>query len=118
MYNPPLVPDDFDLPQALETPRVRIRPLTANDAVKDYDAVITSSERLRTVYDPAGKWPLGLTLEQAHAFAELRMTLQGVLNPFRDCCVAVLTQRNCHLDNREATALTAQPRPPSRQVWH
>jgi len=64
MYNPPLVPDDFDLPQMLETDRMRLRPLTANDAVKDYQAVMSSSERLRTVYDPGGKWPLGLTLEQ------------------------------------------------------
>jgi hypothetical protein len=64
MYNPPLVTDDFDLPLELQTDRMRIRPLTANDAVKDFEAVTTSSERLRTVYDPGGKWPLGLTLEQ------------------------------------------------------
>lgn len=64
MYNPPLVPDDFDLPQVLETDRMRLRPLIAQDAGKDYDAVISSSERLRTVFKPGGSWPLGLTLEQ------------------------------------------------------
>ena len=64
MYNPPIVPDDFEPPQVLETARLRLRPLTINDAVKDYDAVMTSEERLRTVYDPGGEWPLGLTLEQ------------------------------------------------------
>jgi hypothetical protein len=64
MYNPPLVADDFSLPQVLETDHMRIRPLTAGDTVKDFDAVTSSSERLRTVYDPGGEWPLGLTLEQ------------------------------------------------------
>ena len=64
MYNQPLVPNDFDVPEVLETDRMRLRPLTINDAVKDFEAVMTSEERLRTVYDPDGDWPLGLTLEQ------------------------------------------------------
>lgn len=64
MYNSTILPDDFVVPQVLETTRMRLRPLTINDAVKDYDAVVTSEERLRTVYDPGGVWPLGLTLEQ------------------------------------------------------
>lgn len=64
MYNLPIVPDNFDVPQVLETASMRLRPLTINDAVKDYDAVMTSEERLRNVYDPGGEWPLGLTLEQ------------------------------------------------------
>ncbi len=64
MYNQPLVPDDFDIPEALQTDRMRLRALTINDAVKDYDAVMTSEERLRTVFRPGGEWPLGLTLEQ------------------------------------------------------
>jgi hypothetical protein len=64
VYNQPLVPDNFDLPKVLETKRLRLRPLTINDAVKDFEAVTTSEERLRTIYDPGGDWPLGLTLEQ------------------------------------------------------
>ncbi len=64
MYNPPLVPDSFEVPQVLETGRLRLRPLTIQDAVKDFDAVITSETHLRTVYDPGGEWPSGLTLEQ------------------------------------------------------
>ncbi len=64
MYNQPIVADDFEVPEVLETARLRLRPLTVNDAVKDYDAVMTSEERLRTVHDPGGEWPLGLTLEQ------------------------------------------------------
>lgn len=64
MYNLPLVPDDFDVPKLLQTDRLCLRPLTIHDAVRDFDAVITSEERLRTVYDPGGEWPSGLTLEQ------------------------------------------------------
>jgi len=64
MYKIPIVPDDFEVPQVLETTRMRLRPLSINDAVKDYDAVMTSEDRLRTVYAPDGEWPLGLTLEQ------------------------------------------------------
>jgi len=64
VYNLPLVPEDFDVPEILETQRMRLRPLTINDAVKDYEAVMTSEERLRTVFDPGSDWPLGLTLEQ------------------------------------------------------
>jgi len=64
MYNKPIVADDFKVPEVLETARMRLRPLTINDAVKDFDAVMTSEERLRTVHDPGGEWPLGLTLEQ------------------------------------------------------
>ena len=64
MYNPPLVPEGFDVPETLQTERLRLRPLTINDAVKDYAAVMSSEERLRTVFDPGGEWPSGLTLEQ------------------------------------------------------
>jgi hypothetical protein len=64
VYNPPLVPDDFDVPHVLETERMRLRPLTINDVVKDYEAVMSSVDRLRTLFEPGGEWPLGLTLEQ------------------------------------------------------
>ena len=64
MYNLPIVPNDFDVPELLETERLRLRPLTIHDAVRDYDAVMTSEERLRTVFEPGGDWPSGLTLQQ------------------------------------------------------
>lgn len=64
MYGKPLVPADFEVPERLETERLRLRPLCASDAVKDYDAVMTSAERLKTVFRPGGSWPDGLTLEQ------------------------------------------------------
>ena len=64
MYRVPLVPDGFDVPLRLETERLRLRPLLASDAVKDYDAVMTSAERLKSVFCPIDTWPDGLTLEQ------------------------------------------------------
>lgn len=59
----PFVPEDFKVPEKLETTEFRLRMLTVNDVVKDYDAVITSVPHLKTVW-PGGKWPEGLTLEQ------------------------------------------------------
>jgi hypothetical protein len=64
LYNPALVPDDFVVPELLETGRLRLRPLTINDAVKDFAAVIESEARLRSIFRPGGDWPRGLTLEQ------------------------------------------------------
>jgi RimJ/RimL family protein N-acetyltransferase len=58
----PFVPADFDVPEVFETERFRLRMLTVNDVVKDFDAVITSTEHLRKVWE--GEWPKGLTLEQ------------------------------------------------------
>ncbi len=59
----PFVPADFNVPEKLETPEFRIRMLTVNDVVKDYDAVMTSVEHLKTVW-PGSRWPDGLTFEQ------------------------------------------------------
>ena len=36
----PFVPSDFKVPDTLETSHFRVRMLTVNDVVKDYDAVI------------------------------------------------------------------------------
>jgi hypothetical protein len=60
----PFVPKEFKIPEKLETQEFRLRMLTVNDAVKDYDAVMTSVQHLRSVW-PGGTWPPeGLTLEQ------------------------------------------------------
>lgn len=48
----------------LETDLFRLRPLTINDVVKDYDAVMTSVSHLMGVFGPENKWPEGLTFEQ------------------------------------------------------
>ncbi len=59
----PFVDPDFAVPQQLETADLRLRMLTINDVVKDYDAVMSSAEQLKTI-SPGPGWPDGLTLEQ------------------------------------------------------
>ena len=59
----PFVPAEFVVPQVLETDEFRLRMLTVNDVVKDYDAVMSSVAHCRQVW-PGGGWPDGLTLEQ------------------------------------------------------
>jgi hypothetical protein len=59
------VPKDFQVPEKLETDTFRLRMLTVNDVVKDYDAVMTSIEHLQGVFGAGSKWPSReLTLEQ------------------------------------------------------
>jgi hypothetical protein len=59
----PFVESEFNVPEKLETKDFRLRMLTVNDVVKDYDAVMSSVEQLRKVWPDSG-WPDGLTLEQ------------------------------------------------------
>ena len=59
----PFVPADFEIPARLETAEFKLRMLTVDDVIKDYDAVMSSVEHLRTIW-PGGSWPLGLTLRQ------------------------------------------------------
>lgn len=59
----PFVPADFQPPATLETGEFRLRMLTVNDVVKDYDAVMSSVDHCKTIW-PGGEWPDGLTLEQ------------------------------------------------------
>lgn len=64
MYHPPFLPADFTVPRLFETTRLRLRPLTMNDAIKDYAAVMESETHLKTVFRPGSIWPTGLTLEE------------------------------------------------------
>src|SRR5215510_12527570 len=59
----PFVPKEFKIPEKLETQEFRLRMLTVNDVVKDYDAVMTSVQHLKTIW-LGGTWPEGLTFEQ------------------------------------------------------
>jgi len=59
----PFVTADFKVPATLETAEFRLRMLTVNDVVKDFDAVITSVDHLKAVFGSGG-WPEGPTLEQ------------------------------------------------------
>lgn len=64
-YASPLVPDDFVVPENLVTESFRLRMLTIHDAVKDYEAVMTSREHLQGVFGPGSNWPAAdLSLEQ------------------------------------------------------
>ncbi len=58
----PFVAADFEVPETLQTERFRLRMLTVNDVVQDFEAVTTSKEHLQNVWQ--SKWPEGLTLEQ------------------------------------------------------
>eukprot|EP01041_Mallomonas_annulata_P025270 gene25271-biopygen18111 len=53
------------IPRVLETERVRLRPLTIHDAVKDFDAVMTSRAEIWELFGPGSGWPAEtLSLEQ------------------------------------------------------
>lgn len=52
-----LVPDYFKVPADLKTDKFRLRMLTVDDVVKDYDAVMTSIDHLQGIFGPRSKWP-------------------------------------------------------------
>ena len=59
------VPDSVIIPSGIETKDFRIRILTINDVVKDYDAVMSSIDHLKGVFGPSSSWPSAdLTIEQ------------------------------------------------------
>ena len=61
----PFVPSDYTVPTVLECECFRLRTLTVNDLVKDYDAGMASREHLLGVFGPNSDWPQeDLTLEQ------------------------------------------------------
>lgn len=53
------VPDDFTVPEKYETDEFRLRMLTVDDVEKDYEAVMSSREHLRSTIDPEDDdtWP-------------------------------------------------------------
>lgn len=60
----PFVPYDFSVPDTLENEHFRIRMLSVNDVVKDYDAVMSSIAHLNEMFPTSG-WPSeDLTFEQ------------------------------------------------------
>ena len=61
----PFVPSDFTVPTLYENDYFRIRTLTVNDVVKDYDAVMSSLDHLQGVFGPNSTWPSSdLSFEQ------------------------------------------------------
>ncbi|ACY96406.1 GNAT family N-acetyltransferase [Thermomonospora curvata] len=60
------VPDDFVVPTLVAGQRFRIRPIGVHDVVKDYDAVMSSRERLWERFGAHFGWPApGYDFEQA-----------------------------------------------------
>ena len=58
------LPQDFKVPDSIENEHFRIRMATINDAVKDYDAVMSSFNHLNKEF-PHWRWPKkSLTIEQ------------------------------------------------------
>ena len=64
MYNQPIVPANFHVPLIERTCRCLIRPLTVRDVTRDFDAVMSSKDYLKTHFKPENSWPEGLTIEQ------------------------------------------------------
>jgi hypothetical protein len=51
-----LIPLEHPIPSGIEHQRFRLRPITVNDLVRDYDAVMSSAPRLRERF-PYWGWP-------------------------------------------------------------
>jgi len=59
------VPQDFNVPEVLETAKFRLRMLSVTDVDKDYDAVMSSIDHLQGVFGENSRWPSkDLTIEQ------------------------------------------------------
>jgi glutathione S-transferase len=59
------VPAAFEVPQQMETDQFRLRMLSTGDVEKDYEAVVSSAERLRAMFQQWKGWPReGFTVEE------------------------------------------------------
>ena len=60
----PFIPTGFKVPDTMQNEHFRIRMLSVHDVVKDYDAVMSSTTHLNTMF-PTSSWPSkDFTLEQ------------------------------------------------------
>lgn len=90
------VPPDFVVPESLLTDRYRLEVLRAEVGELDYDAVMSSKERLRTVFCESEDWPADdmplqenvAELERHEAeFRSRQAFAYTVLAPSRDRCL-------------------------------
>ena len=63
MYSRPIVPKEFIVPNTFKTDEFVLMPLTVNNLIKDYDAVMSSQKHLLGLMGSDDGWPLKLTLE-------------------------------------------------------
>lgn len=54
---PDLIPEEVEAPSRVETDAFVIRPLTIDDVEQDYEAVMSSRERLQGTFGPDDEWP-------------------------------------------------------------
>ena len=59
-----MVPKNFIVPQTHETNAYKLIPLTVNNLIKDYDAVMASVNHLTGLMGDSDDWPVGLTIEE------------------------------------------------------
>ena len=64
MYYRPMVPESFIVPCTYETDKFILLPLTVNNLIKDYDAVMASVKHLKGLMGDTDDWPVGLTIEE------------------------------------------------------
>lgn len=57
-------PKNVRVPIGLNTQNFKLRMLTVNDLVKDFEAVMTSVDRLKGIFGPESTWPEGVSMEQ------------------------------------------------------
>ena len=90
------VPQDFVIPERLETPQFLLRPLLIGDVVKDYDAVMTSVAHLQGIFGRDNDWPRAdMSFEQDlidlgwhHAeFQKRRSFAYTVMSPDERLCI-------------------------------
>lgn len=63
MYDRPIVPVEFSVPERLGTAGFILRPLTVHDVILDHYAVMSSATELKGRMQDGSSWPEGLTLE-------------------------------------------------------
>jgi hypothetical protein len=90
------VPETAQVPPGLTTADFKLRMLTINDLVKDYDAVMSSVKHLRSVFGPDNFWPAeDMTLEQdlidlgwhQKEFQMKSSFAYTVMSPDESCCL-------------------------------
>jgi hypothetical protein len=59
-----MVPKHFIVPRTYETNAYKLIPLTVNNLIKDYDAVMASVNHLTGLMGDSDDWPVGLTIEE------------------------------------------------------
>lgn len=64
MYNKPMVPPGFAVPERLTGRGYHLRMLSIDDVEKDFEAVMASAGRLKGLLDPKSPWPDGLTKKE------------------------------------------------------